>query len=110
MHDTAEYAALRSAVNRCHREKDAGFIRYGARGISVCERWRFGEGGRSGFECFLEDMGRKPSPELSLDRINNDGNYEPGNCRWATDHEQRTNTRRSPKYRRGENNIQEAAE
>ena len=61
----------------------------------MCDRWRFGEHGKHAFECFLEDMGPKPSPRHTLDRIENDGGYEPSNCRWATPHEQRTNTRKS---------------
>lgn len=58
----------------------------------VCDRWRFGENGKTGVECFLEDM---PEPEhkyLSVDRIANDGNYEPTNCRWATPYIQNNNT------------------
>lgn len=69
---------------RCHNCKSNRFYRYGGRGITVCERW-------NKFSNFLEDMGLKPSVKHSIDRINNDGNYEPGNCRWATALEQRHN-------------------
>lgn len=72
---------------RCHYPNKREWKWYGGRGITVCERWR------QSFENFLADMGPKPSPEHTLDRINNDGNYEPGNCRWATEDEQRANKR-----------------
>lgn len=72
-----ENAAWHGMLQRVRNPKCASYGRYGGRGITVCERWLR-------FESFLEDMGLRPSSEHSLDRINSDGNYEPGNCRWAT--------------------------
>ena len=68
---------------------------YYDRGISVCDRWIDGENGIIGFECFLMDMGSRPSPIHSIDRINNDGNYEPENCKWSTPSEQSRNQRKT---------------
>jgi hypothetical protein len=85
---SAEYGAWTSMIARCERRGWRDFRHYGGRGIRVCERWR-----RS-YEAFLADMGRRPSPEHSLDRINVNGHYEPENCRWATRTEQRHNQRR----------------
>lgn len=76
---------------RCNNPNDSSYSRYGGRGISVCDRWL----GENGFDNFLNDMGDLPSPKHSIDRVNNDGNYEPLNCRWATDSEQALN-RRTP--------------
>jgi hypothetical protein len=76
-----------SMIQRCHSPNCRGFKHYGGRGITVCERWR------KSLKAFLADMGPRPSTKHSLDRINNDGNYEPGNCRWATQREQMANTR-----------------
>lgn len=100
---TPEYVAWSAMIHRCERPSYRGFDRYGGRGISVCARWRHGEGERSGFECFLADMGARPSKDHSLDRYpNNDGNYEPTNCRWATRSQQAQN-RKNPWIKRREN-------
>ncbi len=80
---TAEYAVWEGIRKRCIR---LGVRNYSARGISVCERWE-------SFKNFLADMGPKPSPGHSIDRIDVDGNYEPSNCRWATQKEQMNNKR-----------------
>jgi hypothetical protein len=71
---------------RCLNPKSDSYHKYGARGISICERWNV-------FENFLSDMGPRPSPRHSIDRIDNNGNYEPGNCRWATIDQQSYNKR-----------------
>lgn len=85
---SAEYRTWAKMIERCENPKVINFANYGGRGIRVCERWR------SSFEAFLADMGRKPSPKHSIDRYpDNDGNYEPTNCRWATAKQQRANRR-----------------
>ncbi len=71
---------------RCYDSSDVSYRYYGQRGIKVCERWQ-------DFELFLRDMGEKPIG-LSIERIDNDGDYEPSNCKWATAKEQRANQRR----------------
>jgi hypothetical protein len=81
-----EYNAWTAAKARCYTQSTNGYPAYGGRGITMGPRWR------NSFSAFLEDMGRCP-PGLTLDRINNDGNYEPGNCRWASPKEQSNNTR-----------------
>ncbi len=69
---------------RCQDAKNKAFAYYGGRGITVCSQW-------DSFEAFYADMGPRPSHQHSIDRINNDGNYEPGNCRWATRLQQNNN-------------------
>ncbi|CAA7618259.1 hypothetical protein [Magnetospirillum sp. SS-4] len=76
-HPSSEYGAWIAAKKRCHNPRNASFDRYGGRGIQMCPRWK------DDFSAFLQDMGAKPDPGFSLDRINPDGDYEPGNCRWA---------------------------
>lgn len=83
-----EYYVWGAIVARCTNPRSGGWKKYGARGIRVCDRWR-------DFVAFLADMGQRPSPQHSIERRNNDGDYEPGNCRWGTDAEQRRNKRTS---------------
>ena len=84
---TKEYVIWADLRKRCRNKKWKDYKNYGGRGITVCDRWER-------FENFLEDMGLRPEG-LSIDRINNDGNYEPDNCRWATSKQQNRNRRSS---------------
>lgn len=82
-----EYRNWMGMLNRCRNPNFKDWEYYGGRGITVCERWK------NSFRFFLDDMGPRPSDAHSIDRINVDGNYEPGNCRWATPKEQAQNRR-----------------
>jgi hypothetical protein len=82
---TPEYVSWLNMRQRCTDPKVPCYERYGGRGISVCERWM------DSFPAFLEDMGKKPGRGYSIERSDNDGNYEPGNCVWATPTQQRRN-------------------
>lgn len=78
-------------IQRCYNPKETGYKYWGGRGIIVCERWR------NSFIAFFEDMGTRPE-DTSIDRINNNGNYEPQNCRWATKAEQHANQRHGHRW------------
>ena len=82
-----EYRAWVAIKRRCYNKFFLQYSGYGGRGIKVCERWL------NSFESFYKDMGPRPSSKHSLDRVDNDGNYEPSNCRWATSSQQALNRR-----------------
>lgn len=86
---TAEYRTWMGIIQRCTNKNNCNYRYYGGRGIRICARWLFSYGH------FLSDMGRKPSDDLEIDRINNSGDYEPSNCRWATRSRNSRNTRRT---------------
>lgn len=87
--ESVEYRTWSRMKTRCTNPNDAGYHRYGGRGIAVCARWA------SSFEAFLADVGRRPGPGYSIDRIDNDGDYKPGNVRWTTRAQQTLNYSRN---------------
>lgn len=89
MYGSPEYEVWHSIKQRCNNPKDKGYKNYGGRGITVCTEWN------KSFIVFFNHVGHRPSPTHSIDRIKNNGNYEPGNVRWATIQEQHNNYRQN---------------
>lgn len=92
MHNSPEHRTWVEMHRRCYNENNAQYKDYGGRGIKMSEEWK------NSFEAFYRDMGPKPGPAYSIDRIKNDGDYEKGNCRWATRRTQNNNTSANVRY------------
>ena len=95
-----EFKTWCSMINRCKNKNDKRYKDWGGRGIRVCDRWIKKP---DGFRNFLEDMGKRPGKDYSIDRIDNDGNYCPENCKWSTRSEQVRNRRERKNYKRKDN-------
>lgn len=93
MSTTPEYRVWVSIKQRCYNPNYRYYKDYGGRGIRVCDRWLYS------FVAFFKDMGKRPGPKYTIERVDNDGNYELGNCKWVTRKEQQNNTRKNVQFK-----------